>query len=58
MYIYLVKKHSIEDLAKRIKDRQVITKQQVLRESKLPCPSIFSNLVSPLTDWASAGQGK
>jgi E3 SUMO-protein ligase PIAS1 len=34
MYIYLVKKHSIEDLAKRIKDRQVITKQQVLREMR------------------------
>ncbi|KAF2657389.1 hypothetical protein K491DRAFT_741916 [Lophiostoma macrostomum CBS 122681] len=34
IYVYLVKKHSIASLAKHIKERQVITKHNVLRESE------------------------
>ncbi|KAL5382104.1 hypothetical protein DPSP01_006782 [Paraphaeosphaeria sporulosa] len=34
VFIYLVRKHSIEELVKRIKDRSVITKESVLREMR------------------------
>lgn len=34
MFVYMVRKFSVEDLAKRIKTRNVITKQFVLDQSK------------------------
>ena len=34
MQVYLVRKHSVEELAKRITERHVITKQAVLEERK------------------------
>ncbi|KAF2446236.1 E3 SUMO-protein ligase PIAS1 [Karstenula rhodostoma CBS 690.94] len=34
VFIYMVRKHSVEDLVKRIKNRSVITKESVLREMR------------------------
>lgn len=34
LFVYMVKKHSVEELVNRIKQRNVITKQTVISESK------------------------
>lgn len=40
LFVYMVKKHSVEELTKRIKSRNVITRHSVLNESE-PLPSLL-----------------
>lgn len=54
LFVYMVKKFSVEELVKRIKQRNVITKQSVLSESKIETVSYLRLL----TKECSAQEGE